>query len=178
MTTIFSTRQLSLIIVFSSLGAVTSVPIGHIGNYLKTIPLLPLGTGQILAGLHLIMIVLSALYVKQPGAAAMTGAVKGLTEAVLFSYHGLPVILMSVLQGAIIDVVLYVVGYGSSSMILGCGLSAASNVVFIQFFLGKQFPIGAFLLMYFLSFFSGAVFGGYLGERLYQMVSGRLPKRT
>ena len=177
MRTRFSTRQLSIIIVFSALGAVTSVPIGHIGNYLKTIPFLPLGTGQMLAGLHLIMIVLSTLYVKQPGAAAMTGAVKGLVEAVLFSYHGIPVILMSLLQGAIIDTVLFVIGYGSTSMILGCGLSAASNVVFIQFFLGKQFPLRAFVLMYVLSFISGAVFGGYLGERLYQMISVRLPKR-
>lgn len=177
MSTRFSTRQLSIIIVFSALGAVTSVPIGHIGNYLKTLPFLPLGTGQMLAGLHLIMIVLSTLYVKQPGAAAMTGAVKGLVEAVLFSYHGLPVILMSLLQGAIIDTVLYVIGYGSTSMILGCGLSAASNVVFIQFFLGKQFPLSAFVLMYILSFISGAVFGGYLGERLFQMISVRLPKR-
>jgi len=107
----------------------------------------------------------------------MTGAVKGLVEAVLFSYHGLPVILMSLLQGAIIDTVLYVIGYGSTSMILGCGLSAASNVVFIQFFLGKQFPLSAFVLMYILSFISGAVFGGYLGERLFQMISVRLPKR-
>ncbi len=176
MNRIFSTKQLTLIIVFSALGAVTSVPIGHIGNYLKTIPLLPLGTGQILAGLHLIVIVLSARYVKQIGAATMTGSLKGLVEAILFSYHGLPVILMSILQGAIIDTVLLVTGYGWTSMILGCGLSAASNVVFIQFFLGKQFPISVYLLMYCLSFISGTLFGGYFGEKLYQMVNIRLQK--
>jgi len=145
---------------------------------MKTMLFLPMGSGQILAGLHLIMIVLSSLYVKQPGTATMTSAVKGLTEAVLFSYHGLPVILMSLIQGAIIDAALYIIGYGSTSIILGCGLSAASNVVFIQFFLSKQFPMSAFVLMYILSFISGAVFGGYIGERLYQMVIVRLPKRT
>ena len=174
MTASFSSRQLSLIVVFSALGAIASVPIGHLGNYLKTIPLLPLGTGQILAGLHLIMIVLTALYVKKPGAAAMMGAVKGLIEAFLFSYHGLPVIVMSAFQGAIIDLVLYVMGYEITAIILGCGLSAASNVVFIQFFLGKQFPLSVYILMYVLSFISGAVLGGYSGERLYQMVRERL----
>lgn len=175
MTASFNSRQLSLIVVFSALGAIASVPIGHLGNHLKTIPLLPLGTGQILAGLHLIMIVMTALYVKKPGTAAMTGAVKGLIEAFLFSYHGLPVIVMSAFQGAIIDLVLYVMGYGITAIILGCGLSAASNVVFIHFFLGKQFPLSVYVLMYVLSFISGAVLGGYSGERLYQMVRERLP---
>lgn len=175
MTARFNSRQLSLIVVFSALGAVASVPIGHLGNYLKTIPFLPFGTGQILAGLHLIMVVMAALYVKKPGAAAMTGAVKGLAEAVLLSYHGLPVIIMSALQGAIIDFVLYIMGCGTTAILLGSGLSAASNVVFIQFFLGKQFPLSAYVLMYTLSFISGALLGGYSGERLYHMVRDRLP---
>ena len=108
----------------------------------------------------------------------MTGAVKGLVEAVLFSFHGLPVILMSVVQGAIIDTVLSTIGYGSTSVILGCGLSAVNNVMFIQFFLGKPFPMSAFVLMYGLSFISGAVFGGYMGEKLYRMVRVRLPTHT
>ncbi len=175
MSTYFSTKQLSHIIVFSALGAVASVPIGHLGNYLKTIPFLPLGIGQILAGLHLIMVVLAALYVKKPGAAAMTGAVKGLAEAALFSYHGLPVIVMSAIQGAIIDAVLVLMGYNTKSILIGCGLSAASNVVFIQFFLGRPFPFVAYALMYGLAIVSGIVFGGYTGNKLYQMVEERLP---
>ncbi|MCW4051130.1 MAG: ECF transporter S component [Candidatus Bathyarchaeota archaeon] len=170
----FTTRQLSLLIVFSALGAIASVPIGHLGNYLKTIPILPFGTGQILAGLHLIMIILSALYIKKPGAATMTGAIKGLVEATLFSFHGITVIVMSTLQGAIIDLVLYVMGYSSTSILLGCGLSAASNVVFVQFFLGRPFPLSVYALMYALSFISGVVFGGYSGEKLYQMVKDRI----
>ena len=175
MSTHFSTKQLSLIIVFSALGAIASVPIGHLGNYLKTIPFLPLGTGQILAGLHLIMVVLSALYVKKPGAAAMTGAVKGLAEAALFSFHGFPVIVMSVVQGAIIDAVLVIMGFNNKAILIGCGLSAASNVVFIQFFIGMPFPLEVYALMYVLAVISGSVFGGYTGNKLYQMVEERLP---
>ena len=175
MSTYFNTRQLSTIIVFSALGAVASVPIGHLGNYLKSIPFLPLGSGQVLAGLHLIMIVLSALYARKPGAAAMTGAVKGLSEAALFSFHGIPVIIMSLVQGAIIDVSLSVLGYSTRSILIGCGLSAASSVVFIQFFIGKPFPITVYALMYLLAITSGVVFGGYSGSKLYQMVENRLP---
>jgi len=175
MSTRFNSRQLSLVVVFSALGAVASVPIGHLGNYLKTIPFLPFGIGQALAGFHLIMLVMAALNIRKPGAAAMTGAVKGLAEAMLLSYHGLPVIIMSALQGAIIDLVLYVMGYGTTAILISCGLSAASNVVFIQFFLGKQFPLSVYILMYVLSFASGAIFGGYSGERLHQMVRSRLP---
>ena len=47
-----------------------------------------------------------ALYVKKPGVAVMTGVAKGLAEAVFLSYHGLPVIVMSAPQGAILDLVL------------------------------------------------------------------------
>ena len=175
MSTYFNTKQLALIVVFSALGAIASVPIGHLGNYLKTIPFLPLGSGQILAGLHLIMIVLSALYARKPGAASMTGAVKGLSEAALFSFHGFPVIIMSIVQGAIIDVSILVLGYSTKSILVGCGLSAASSVMFIQFFLGKPFPLVVYGLMYVLAVTSGVVFGGYSGSRLYQMVENRLP---
>ncbi len=175
MSTYFNTKQLSLIVVFSALGAIASVPIGHLGNYLKTIPFLPLGSGQILAGLHLIMIVLSALYARKPGAAAMTGAVKGLAEAALFSFHGVPVIVMSVLQGAIIDVALVVMRYSKTGVLVGCGISAMSSVMFIQFFLGRPFPLAVYVLMYVLAITSGVVFGGYSGNKLYQMVEDRLP---
>ena len=57
----FNAQELSKIITISAIGAIISVPIGYLGNYLKTIPLLPLGTGQILAGLRLIMIAITAL---------------------------------------------------------------------------------------------------------------------
>ena len=171
----FNTKQLSLIIVFSALGAIASVPIGHLWNYMKTLPFLPLGAGQILAGLHLIMVVLSALYARRPGAAAMTGAVKGLAEAVLFSFHGSPVIIMSAVQGAIIDVVLAIFGSNTKAVLVGCGLVAASNVVFIQFFLGNSFPFAVYVLMYALSTISGVVLGGYAGNKLFKMVEERLP---
>ena len=170
----FNSKELSTIIIFSSLGAILSVPIGYIGNYLKTIPFLPLGTGQILAGLHLIMVALTALHLKKFGAASITGLVKGLVEAVLFSFHGLPVVALSGIQGILIDVSLHVFGYNPRGTILGCGLSALSNVIFIQFIIRLPFPSSVYALMYVLSFASGVFLGAYPSNLLHKMIKARL----
>ncbi len=79
----YTTRELALVVVFSSLGATLSVPVGYLGNYLKTIPILPFGTGQVLSGVHIIVLTLTALYIKKQGATTMTAANKGLVEAIL-----------------------------------------------------------------------------------------------
>jgi ABC-type thiamin/hydroxymethylpyrimidine transport system permease subunit len=171
----YGARQLSIIVVFSALGAVLSVPIGHVGNYMKTIPALPLGTGQALAGLHLVTVVLAALMIRRTGTAAMTATVKGLVEAALFSFHGLPVILISGAQGLVIDAALHVSGYESRPLLcMGCGLAAASNVAFQQFVLLMPFPWEVFAFMYAVAFISGAL-GGALTGRLYTMVGARIP---
>ena len=171
----FNTRELSTIITFSAIGAIISVPIGYLGNYLKTIPVLPMGTGQILAGLHLIMVAITALRLKKPGTAVITGSVKGLVEAVLFSFHALPVVAMSGLQGALIDIMLQLFGYESKiGLMLGCGLSALSNVLFIQFFLALPFPMIIYMLMYALSFISGVILGAYPAAKLDRMINTRI----
>jgi len=170
----FTTKELALIVVFSSLGAVLSVPVGHIGNYLKTIPVLPFGIGQILSGIHIILLTLITLNIKKPGAATMTATIKGLVEAVLFSYHGISVVFMSALQGLILDVVIYLLGKRDLALYLGCGIASASNVAFLQFVLLLSFPTSVFAFMYLLAFVSGAVFGGYGGVLLYKMVGIRI----
>ena len=171
----YGTRQLSIIVVFSALGAVLSVPIGYIGNYMKTVPALPFGVGQALSGLHLMTVVLTALIVRRKGTATMTATVKGLVEAALFSFHGLPVILISAAQGLIIDATLHVSGESPLMLSLGCGLAAASNVAFQQFVLLLPFPPEAIAFMYVAAFISGALLGGFFTERLYLMVKARIP---
>ncbi|MBC8223684.1 ECF transporter S component [Candidatus Bathyarchaeota archaeon] len=168
-----TTKELALIVVFSSLGATLSVPIGYLGNYLKTIPILPFGTGQILSGTHIIILTLTALYIKKPGATTMTAAIKGLVEVILFSYHGIPVILMSALQGLLLDAIIYILGYRDLAFYLGCGIASASNVAFLQFILLLPFPASVFSFMYLLAFFSGTVFGGYCGILLHKTVENR-----
>jgi ABC-type thiamin/hydroxymethylpyrimidine transport system permease subunit len=172
----YSTRELTLIVIFSSLGAVLSVPIGHLGNYLKTILILPFGTGQVLSGFHMIILTLTVLYIKKPGATTITATIKGLVEAFLFSYHGIPVILMSALQGLFLDVIIYIFGKRDWALYLGCGIASASNVAFLQFFLLRPFPVAIFGFMYILAFFSGIIFGGYGGVLLYKMVIIRMER--
>lgn len=106
----------------------------------------------------------------------MTAAVKGLVEAILFSYHGIPVILMSALQGLFIDVMIYLFGSRDLVFYLGCGVASASNVAFLQFFIQLPFPATIFGFMYLLAFFSGIVFGGYGGVLLYKMVKIRMER--
>ena len=171
----FETRELAIIVVFSALGAVMSVPVGYMGNYLKTFPAIPLGAGQILSGVHVFPVALSMMLVRRRGAAASTATVKGLVEAVLFSFHGLSVIMMSGVQGLVLDAAATVFGYDSrTGLCLGCGLSAASNVAYLQFFMRLGFPLEVFALMYGLAFVSGAVFGGYLGDAVHRMVQKRM----
>lgn len=171
----FETREIAIIVVFSALGAVMSVPVGYMGNYLKTFPAIPLGAGQILSGVHVFPVALSMMLVRRRGAAASTATVKGLVEAVLFSFHGFSVIMLSGVQGLVLDAVATVFGYDSKTgLCLGCGLSAASNVAYLQFFVRRGFPSEVFALMYGLAFVSGAVFGGYLGDAVHRMVQKRM----
>ena len=170
----FTTKELALIILFSALGAVISVPVGYLGDFLKTIPILPLGTGQILSGIHISSLALTVLFIKKQGVGTMTGAVKGLVEAVLFSFHGIPVILMSVLQGFCIDIIVSIWGKRDSALYLGCGLASLSNVAYLQFFIQLPFPASVFTLMYILSIISGVLFGGYGGLLLYKLVGTRI----
>ncbi len=171
----FETREIAIIVVFSALGAVMSVPVGYLGNYLKTFPAIPLGTGQVLAGIHVFPTALTMMLVRRRGAAAATGTVKGLVEAVLFSFHGFSVIIMSGVQGLVLDAAATFFGYDSrTGLCVACGLSATSNVAYLQFFLRLGFPAEVFTLMYILAFASGAVFGGYMGDTVYQMVQKRI----
>jgi len=171
----FETREIAIIVVFSALGAVMSVPVGYLGNYLKTFPAIPLGTGQILAGVHVFPTALTMLLLRRRGAAAETGTVKGLVEAVLFSFHGFSVIIMSGVQGLVLDAAAIFFGYDTrTGRCVACGLSATSNVAYLQFFLRLGFPMEVFTLMYILAFASGAVFGGYIGDTVYQMVQKRI----
>jgi len=170
----YTSKELAFITVISALGAIMSVQVGYLGNYLKTLPLLPLGTGQILSGLHLMPLIISGLYIEKHWVITTTSTVKGLLEAVLFSFHGLPVILMSIFQGMLIDLTLITIGDSKWSICLGCGLASISNVAFLQFILLLPFPRQVFIFMYLLSFSSGIIFGGYGGKVLYKMINTRL----
>jgi len=163
----FTSRELSLIIVFSSLGGALSVPIGHAGNFLKTIPGVPLGSSQALSGLHVLWLVLASVLVRRAGSGTVTGILKGLVEITLFSYHGPFALIISAIEGAVVDLVFAITKRTNTpSVCLAGGLSSASNVVVTQFILIPTLPKEALAFMYLTAFISGSLFAGYLVVRV------------
>ena len=160
----FTTRELSLIIILSALGGAISVPIGYAGNLLKTIPILPLGTPQLLSGIHTLWLILAALLTKKTGAATLTGAVKGLIELSLFSFHGIQVLIISIVEGIIADITLNLLGTDSSIKIgIAGGLSTSSNVLIMWLLVLQGYPLAVLAFMWSLSLISGIIIG-YFGE--------------
>lgn len=161
----FNPRELSLIIILSALGGAVSVPIGYAGNLLKTVPLPP-GTPQILSGLHVIWILLAGRLVRRPGSSTVTGILKGLVEISLFSYHSVLVLLISAVEGAVMDLSLALLGRRkTSSICLACGLSSSSNIIVLRLTFLTKLPLPVVAYMYVISFISGVLFAGYLGRR-------------
>jgi energy-coupling factor transport system substrate-specific component len=164
------TRELTLIIVLSAFGAAISVPLGYVGNLVgNAFPVLPFGTPQLLSGIHILWLLLAGLFVKKRGVATLTGAIKGLVELALFSFHGIQILPISICEGAIVDVVLGVLGRNSSLKVaVAGGLSASGNVLVLWLLLLQSLPISILLFMWLLSFISGSIagyFGKYVSQR-------------
>jgi len=73
----FTSRELSIIAVFSALGGAFSFPLGYAGNFLTSIPLIPFGAGQILSGLHVFWIALASVIVNKKGGGSHNGSSEG-----------------------------------------------------------------------------------------------------
>ena len=171
----FSTRDLALIAIMSALGGVVSVPIGWAGNLLRAVPAIPFGTGQILSGVHVLWIILAGLLVKHRGAAVTTGALKGLVELSLFSFHGATILPIAIFEGLIAETAFLILGRdaGARSFLAG-GLSASSNVILLWILVFPNLPWEVIAFMWVLSFASGATVAGYLGSRVSKIMEKRL----
>ncbi|MFP3952111.1 MAG: hypothetical protein ACLFVP_08260, partial [Candidatus Bathyarchaeia archaeon] len=86
-------------------------------------------------------------------------------------------ILISRLQGLIIDVALIITGRKDWSIYLACGLASISNVAYLQFFLSLPLPGNVYKLIYLLAFSSGILCEGIWGKKLYEMIETRIPLR-
>lgn len=162
-----ASRKLTIIILFSVLGAVSNVAVGYAGRFLSFAALGPVG-GQLLAGLHVFWLILVALIARSRGTATVAGVLMGTIEMILPNHMGVFVFLMALLEGAVIDLVLLPFKRAKQAAILvAAGLSSASNVFVLQAFqiLPFSFPPSLYAAMYGASFLSGLVLGGYLGVR-------------
>ncbi|HII85618.1 TPA: ECF transporter S component [Candidatus Bathyarchaeota archaeon] len=164
--------------LLSALGAVSSVFIGYAGRFLSVISGGTPVAGQLLSGLHVFWLVLAAVIVKYGGSATLAGVLKGLIEALLFSHLGLFVLLLSLVEGLVLDAVLLLLRKKNSpSICLASGFSAASNVVVLQFLLIPDWSAFVYGAMYLTSFFSGLILGGFLALKVLPRI-GCLPPKT
>lgn len=166
----FKSHELSMIVILSAIGGVASVPIGHLGNLLNAFPGMPLGSPQILSGLHVLWIVLASVLVDRMGAAFMTGVLKGLVEVTLFSFHSVFALMISAVEGVVADLTLAALGRGrKSSMYLAGGFSSASNVLVVQFLLRGLSP-AVLAFMYLVSFASGLLLTWFVCPKVLEVV--------
>jgi ABC-type thiamin/hydroxymethylpyrimidine transport system permease subunit len=167
----FGTRDWATIAILSSLGATLSVTANYAGDILKAIPFLPFGSKQLIAGIHVLWITLAISLTGKTGTGTVTGILKGLVEMTLFSSHGVTVIIISTLQGMIVDVVYRLLKDNKYSIYIAGGLSSMSNVAVLQFLLLFSFPSSVFAVMYVSAFISGVFFSGLIGVRVKDIVS-------
>lgn len=165
------TKSLAIILILSALGSVNSVLVGYAGRLLTMVTTFSFVVPQMLAGLHVFWLVLTALLVRTRGSATIAGALKGLIEAMLFSHLGVFSFLISVLQGVIVDLVFAILKKNSSLVVyVGSGLSSASHLIIVQIFISPAPTLLVYAISYLVAFISGLLFGGYLSTKVFKVV--------
>jgi ABC-type thiamin/hydroxymethylpyrimidine transport system permease subunit len=168
-------QDLAALIVLSSLGGVTSVLVGYAGQLLSSVALVPFVTPQLLSGLHVFWLILATMMVPKRGSATVAGALKGLIEASLFSHLGLFSFLVSLLEGAVADIVfIFLKRKHKITVYLAGGLSSASNLLIVQLFFLPPLPILIYVLAYVAAFLSGLLFGGYPTTKVLKVIPANL----
>jgi ABC-type thiamin/hydroxymethylpyrimidine transport system permease subunit len=165
-----TTKDLVTVALLSALGGVLSTYIGYLGNLINHIFGVPFGAGQFMAGLHVVWIILAAGITQKKGAATVTGFVKGLVELFMGSTHGIVIVLVSLVQGGIVDIVLFgkkakaersPIMYGFAG-----ALASASNVIVFQIFFFSGVPIVLIFMITMLAAASGIIFCGWMGTQM------------
>jgi energy-coupling factor transport system substrate-specific component len=167
----FSNRDLLVIAILSGIGGVMSTYIGYLGNLLNRIFGVPFGAGQFVSGLHIFWFILAAGLIRKPGAATAAGLLKGVVEMLTGSTHGIAIILVSLMQGLMVDLVLLIVRrHNLSSYILAGGIAAASNVFVFQLLYFSNAPITYLLFIGLIAFVSGVLLAGSLETQRTEIV--------
>jgi ABC-type thiamin/hydroxymethylpyrimidine transport system permease subunit len=160
-------RRLSFLAMISTMGGITSVVVGHAAVILSTIPLLSSAASQLLSGIHVFWLIVAAFVVKGRVTGTTTGALKGLVEAFLSSNLGLFVLIVSIVEGIVVDSVFAISEKRKRySVYIAGGISSASNVAVLQFIVLPAISPIVFGLMYITSFISGICLGGILAKHV------------
>jgi ABC-type thiamin/hydroxymethylpyrimidine transport system permease subunit len=132
-------------------------------------------SGQLFSGLHIFWLILVAALVRNRGAATTAGALKGLVEMFLPNHLGPFVLLISLLEGVVVDLAFLPFKRVTLPVtLLASGLSSASNIIILQVLqiLPSSFPFVVYVAMYCASFVSGLALGGYLSVRILNIIQG------
>ncbi|HHV33995.1 MAG TPA: molybdopterin-dependent oxidoreductase [Syntrophomonadaceae bacterium] len=166
-----SNRDLLVIAILSGIGGVLSTYVGYLGNLLNRIFGVPFGAGQFVAGLHVFWIILVAGLVRKPGAATAAGLLKGVVEMLTGSTHGIVIVLVSLVQGLVVDLVLWIMRrHTLASYNIAGGLATASNVFVFQILFFSGVPIGYILFIGGLAFISGCLLAGSFGKSVLDLI--------
>jgi energy-coupling factor transport system substrate-specific component len=166
----FSTRDLLMMAVLAALGGVASTYIQTLANAVHATLGFP-GATQVLAGLHVLWLVLAVGLTGKQGAGTVTGIAKGAVEFLSGNTHGILVILIDVVAGILVDLGMLPFRNKNSylSYSIAGGLAAASNVFVFQAFASiptDVLTVSAILLVAAVSFLSGVLLAGVLGKIL------------
>jgi ABC-type thiamin/hydroxymethylpyrimidine transport system permease subunit len=166
----FSTRDLLMIAVLAALGGVASTYIQTLANAIHVAVGFP-GATQVLAGLHVLWLVLAVGLTGKQGAGTVTGIAKAAVEFLSGNTHGILVILIDVVAGILVDLGMLPFRNKNSypAYSFAGGLAAASNVFVFQAFASipsDVLTMTAILLVASVSFISGVLLAGVLGRVL------------
>ena len=105
----FSLHELLIMASLAALGGVCSTMMSNIRAAVHAVVGLP-GGMQFTAGVHVVWLVIAVALVRKPGAATVTGLLKGSVELLSGNLHGLLVVLYAVLAGVCVDLVWLLLG--------------------------------------------------------------------
>lgn len=173
-----SNKDLLIIAVLSGIGGVMSTYIGYLANLLNRLFGVPFGAGQFVAGLHIFWIILAAGLIRKPGAATAAGLLKGVVEFLTGGTHGIAIILISLAQGILVDVVLLVLRrHTLFTYAVAGGVAAASNVFVFQMLYFSGAPVYYILFIALLAFVSGILLAGSFGYNILTIIMEARPFR-
>ena len=164
----FDLRDLVLVALLSAAGGVLSTYVGYLGNLINRLFGVPFGAGQLIAGVHVLWPLLARVIIGRFGSGTMTGVIKGLVEFLSGGTHGIVIVLVSAIEGLLVDLGMSMSDKGRLSvMMLSGAVASASNVFVFQAIYFGNLALPLLLGMGGLAFVSGAFFGGYLAWDLH-----------
>jgi len=168
MSSSISTRDIVTIAILSALGGALSTFVGYLGNLINLTLGVPFGAGQFMAGLHVFWIILIRVIVPKRGVGTAGGLLKGTIEMFTGSTHGIVIVIVSLIQGFVVDIAASAAGNNESpkdssriTWWIGAGVASAVNVIVLQLFYFTGAPIIYIFVISILAFCSGIIFAGY-----------------